>query len=153
MLKALSRRACLFGVLALATSGAAFADQPPATGLGQSWPNAADVSSNPNFHAYVFTIGGIQFVQINDANGNVLGAVGAAGGQFITLPVGRYSQLVSTPQQAPAVATTATATTAPATVYQDTATTVTATPLSDGTLQLKAAATTCNPETCSTHIQ
>ena len=154
MLKALSSRACLFGVLALALSGAAFADQPPASGLGQSWPNASDVSSNPNFHAYVFTIGGIQFVQINDANGNVLGAVGSAGGQFITLPVGRFSQLVSTPQQAPAVTTTATPTTSPTTVYQDTATTVTATPLSDGTLQLRAAMSSCSdPAICNTHIQ
>lgn len=153
MLKALSRRACLFGVLALATSGAAFADQPPATGLGQSWPNASDVSRNPNFHAYVFTIGGIQFVQINDANGNVLGAVGSAGGQFITLPMGRFAQQVSTPQQGPAVASTATPTTAPATVYQDTATTVTATPLSDGTMQLRASVSSCDPETCATHIQ
>jgi len=151
MLKALSRRACLFGVLALALSGAAFADQPPASGLGQSWPNASDVSRNPNFHAYVFTLGGIQFVQINDANGNVLGAVGTSGGQFITLPVGRFSQLVTTPQQGPAVPTTATPTTTPTTVYQDPATTVTATPLSDGTMMLKAAS--CNPETCATHAQ
>jgi hypothetical protein len=153
MLKALSSRACLFGVLAIAVSGAAFADQPT-TGLGQSWPNASDVSSNPNFHAYVFTLGGIQFVQINDLNGNVLGAVGTSGGQFITLPVGRFAQLVATPQQAPAVATSATPTATASTVYQDTATTVTATPLSDGTMQLKAATTSsCNPETCNTHIQ
>jgi hypothetical protein len=154
MLKALSSRACLFGVLALAVSGAAFADQPPATGLGQAWPNASDVSSSPNFHAYVFTLGGIQFVQINDVNGNVIGAVGTSNGQFITLPVGRFSQLVSTPQQAPAVSTQATPTAAPTTVYQDSATTVTATSLSDGTMQLRAAATgTCDPETCNTHIQ
>jgi len=151
MLKAISRRACLFGVLALAASGAAFADQPPASGLGQSWPNASDVSRNPNFHAYVFTLGGIQFVQINDANGNVLGAVGQAGGQFITLPVGRFSQQVSTPQQGPAAPSTGTPTTAPATVYQDPNTTVTATPMSDGTMMLRAAS--CNPETCATHIQ
>lgn len=154
MLKALSRRACLFGVLALATSGAAFADQPPASGLGQSWPNASDVSSNPNFHAYVFTIGGINFVQINDANGNVLGAVGAAGGQFITLPVGRFSQLVVTPQQPAAVPTAATPTTTPTTVYQDNATTVTATTLSDGTTQLRAAAACAgDPMVCNSHIQ
>ena len=151
MLKALSSRACLFGVLALAVSGAAFADQPPASGLGQSWPNATDLSSNPNFHAYVFTLGGIQFVQINDVNGNVLGAVGSANGQFITLPVGRFSQLVSTPQQAPAVAPAA-ATATPTTVYQDSATTVTATPLSDGTMQLKAAAACSgDPALCSSH--
>lgn len=151
MLKALSRRACLAGVLALASSGVAFADQPAASGLGQSWPNASDVSRNPNFHAYVFTLGGIQFVQINDANGNVLGAVGSAGGQFITLPVGRFSQQVTTPQQGPAVTPTGTPTTAPTTVYQDPNTTVTATPLSDGTMMLNASS--CNPETCATHIQ
>jgi hypothetical protein len=154
MLKALTSRACLFGVLALALSGAAFADQPPASGLGQSWPNASDVSSSPNFHAYVFTLGGIQFVQINDLNGNVIGAVGSSNGQFITLPVGRFSQLVSTPQQAPAVSTSATPTTSPTTVYQDSATTVTATSLSDGTMQLRALSTgTCDPEICNTHIQ
>jgi hypothetical protein len=148
MLKALSTRTCLFGVLALAVSGAAFADQPPASGLGQSWPNASDVSSNPNFHAYVFTLGGIQFVQINDANGNVLGAVGSANGQFITLPVGRFSKLVTTPQQGPSV-TPAAPTAAPTTVYQDTVTTVTATPLSDGTMQL--AACSGDPLACSSH--
>ena len=150
MLKALSARACLLGVLALAVSGAAFADQP-ATGLGQSWPNATDVSSSPNFHAYVFTLGGIQFVQINDLNGNVIGAVGTSNGQFITLPVGRFAQLVTTPQQGPAV-TPATATASPSTVYQDSATTVTATPLSDGTMMLKAAAACSgDPVLCSSH--
>lgn len=151
MSKALSIRACLFGALALAVSGVAFADQPPASGLGQSWPNASDVSSNPNFHAYVFTLGGIQFVQINDANGNVLGAVGSANGQFITLPVGRFSQLVTTPQQGPAVTPAAPAASA-TTVYQDSATTVTATPLSDGTMMLKAAAACSgDPMICSSH--
>lgn len=149
MLKALSSRACLFGMLALAMSGAAFAAQPPASGLGQAWPNAADLSSNPNFHAYVFTLGGIQYVQINDANGNVLGAVGTSNGQFITLPVGRFSQLVTTPQQGPAVTPAAPAA-APTTVYQDTATTVTATPLSDGTMMLMAACSG-DPAQCSTH--
>jgi len=151
MLKALSSRACLFGMLALAMSGAALAGQPPASGLGQSWPNASDLSSNPNFHAYVFTLGGIQYVQINDANGNVLGAVGTSNGQFITLPVGLFSQLVTTPQQGPSVTPAAPAA-APTTVYQDTATTVTATALSDGTLQLKAAAACSgDPAQCSSH--
>ena len=153
MLKALSSRACLSGLLALAVSGAAFAAQPPASGLGQSWPNASDVSSNPNFHAYVFVLGGIQYVQINDTNGNVIGAVGTSNGQFITLPVGRFSQLVTTPQQAPAVAPAA-ATASPSTVYQDSATTLTATPLSDGTTQLRAVSTSnCDPITCNSHIQ
>jgi hypothetical protein len=152
MMKALSSRACLAGLLTLALSGAAFAAQPPASGLGQSWPNASDVSRSPNFHAYVFVLGGIQYVQVNDANGNVLGAVGTSNGQFITLPVGRFSQQVSTPQQAPAVSTAAPAA-APTTVYQDTATQITATPLSDGTLQLKATAAGCDPIECNTRAQ
>ena len=153
MMKALSSRACLAGLLTLALSGAAFAAQPPASGLGQSWPNASDVSSSPNFHAYVFVLGGIQYVQINDANGNVLGAVGTSNGQFITLPIGRFSQQVATPQQAPAASTTAAPVAAPTTVYQDTATQVTATPLSDGTMQLKAMAAGCDPITCNTRYQ
>lgn len=156
MLNSLSRRALTAGLLALAISGSAFAAQPPASGLGQAWPNATDVSANPNFHAYVFMLGGIQYVQINDANGNVLGAVGMANGQFITLPIGRFSQLVSTPQQAPAVATTATPAAAPTTVYADTNTTVTATPLSDGTISLQAAAANgcaTDPAICNSHFQ
>ncbi|WP_199098639.1 hypothetical protein [Dyella sp. ASV21] len=152
MLKLLSHRAVKAGLLALVLSGSAWAAQPPASGLGQAWPNAADVSTNPNFHAYVFVLGGIQYVQINDVNGNVLGAVGTSNGQFITLPIGLFSQQVATPQQAPSASTTATPTATSTTVYQDTATTVTATPLSDGTLQLRAASICNDPVECNTHI-
>jgi hypothetical protein len=120
------------------TAGAALA-ATPATGLGQAWPNAQDVSTNAHFHVYVFELGGIHYIQVNDLNGNVLGSVGTAGGQFITLPIGRFAQQVSTPSQ-PATASTAAAPTAsPVTVYNDGATTVTATPLSDGALRLNAA--------------
>ncbi|RDI97686.1 hypothetical protein DVT68_15495 [Dyella solisilvae] len=143
-------------MFALAISGSAYAAQPPASGLGQAWPNTRDVSANPHFHAYVFMLGGIQYVQINDLNGNVLGAVGTANGQFITLPIGRFSQLVSTPQQAPAVTTTAAPAATAATVYQDSATTVTATPLTDGTVQIMAlSANGCDtdPAICNSHIQ
>ncbi|MGC1551061.1 MAG: hypothetical protein WA777_21260, partial [Rhodanobacter sp.] len=63
------RRAVLAVVLATGLSGAAFAGDPPSTGLGQAWPNAADVSLSPNFHAYIFSIGGIRYIQINDTNG------------------------------------------------------------------------------------
>lgn len=149
-----SRRVLLASMLCLGVSATAFAGNPPATGLGQAWPNAADVSANPNFHVYVFVLGGVKYVQVNDMNGNVLGAVGTASGQFITLPVGRFAQLVTTPQDSAAVATTATPSAAPAVVYQDGVTTVTATPLSDGTLQLNAAAAaigTCDPIECNNH--
>lgn len=147
------RRAALAGLLLAGLSGAAFAANPPSTGLGQAWPNTTDMSASPNWHAYVFTLAGIKYVQINDLNGNVLGAVGTASGQFITLPIGVDSQLVSTPQQAAAATSSATATSAPVTVYQDSSTTVTATPLSDGTVQLAATPATCDPIVCSTNIQ
>jgi len=144
-------RAALAGLLLAGLSGAAFAANPPSTGLGQAWPNTTDMSASPNWHAYVFTLGGIKYVQINDLNGNVLGAVGTANGQFITLPIGVDSQLVSTPQQAATATSSATATAGPVTVYQDSSTTVTATPLSDGTVQLNAmSAATCDPVDCST---
>jgi hypothetical protein len=144
-------RVALAGLLLAGLSGAAFAANPPSSGLGQAWPNTTDVSANPNWHAYVFTMGGVEYVQINDLNGNVLGAVGTANGQFITLPIGVDSQLVSTPQQPAAVASSATATSAPTTVYQDSATTVTATSMSDGTVQLNAvsAAACSDPVVCS----
>lgn len=145
------RRAALAGLLLTGLSGAALA-APPATGLGQSWPNATDVSASPNWHAYVFVLGGIEYVQVNDQNGNVIGAVGTANGQFITLPIGAFAQLVTTPQQPAAVTTTAQPAAAPTTVYQDAAVQVTATPKTDGTVQLMATST-CDPIQCNNHIQ
>ncbi|MFK2932747.1 hypothetical protein ISP14_18375 [Dyella agri] len=143
-------------MFSLGVSATAFAGNPPATGLGQAWPNAADVSANPSFHVYVFVLGGVKYVQVNDLNGNVLGAFGTAGGQFVTLPVGRFAQLVTTPQTPAAVTTAAVPSAAPATVYRDGSTTVTATLLSDGTLQLNATpadSDTCDPIECNNHIQ
>ncbi len=125
----------------------------PSTGLGQAWPNAADVSASPNYHAYVFVLGGIQYIQINDLNGNVLGSIGTTGGQFITLPIGKFAQLVSTPQQPTATTSNATPTAAPTTVYNDGTTTVAATPMSDGTTKFSAAtAAICtDPAACGSH--
>lgn len=145
------RSIALVGLLFAGASGAAMAAQPAATGLGQAWPNTTDVSANPNWHAYVFVLGGIKYVQVNDANGNVIGAVGTSNGQFITLPIGRFAQLVSTPQQPAAVDTGSQPTTAPATVYQDDAVQVTATPQTDGTVRLMAAST-CDPIQCSSRV-
>lgn len=133
-------RAVFAASLAVATGTAMAAT--PATGLGQSWPNASDVSTNPNFHVYVFVLGGIEYIQVNDMNGNVLGSVGTAGGQFITLPIGQFAQQVVTSSQPASASTTAAPIAAAATVYNDGTTTVTATPLSDGTVRLNAAAAT-----------
>ena len=140
----------VLAVLLLAVTGSAMA-ATPATGLGQAWPNATDYSTSSNFHVYVFSLGGIHYIQTNDTNGNVLGSVGTAGGQFITLPIGRFAQLVSTPNQAATATTTATPTAAPTPVYNDGQTAVTATPLSDGTMQLNAATSqmACDPIDCN----
>jgi len=135
--------------LLLGMAGAAFAANPPATGLGQSWPNATDVSRDTHYHAYAFVLNGIKYVQINDANGNVLGAIGTSNGQFITLPVGRYAQHVHTPQQ-PASVSAATPITAPVVVYQDDTTQITAAAQSDGTMMIQAA---FDPIEASSRIQ
>jgi hypothetical protein len=151
MLKKISSQAVFAGVLMLAMSAQAWAVDPPSAGLGQAWPNTADVSRSPNLHAYVFMLRGVKYVQVNDINGNVIGAVGTANGEFITLPIGRFSNLVSTPQE-PAADTTAAAPAAtPTTVYQDATTQITATPLSNGTMQLTAQAV-CDPIECSNRI-
>ncbi|HUA81215.1 MAG TPA: hypothetical protein VL997_12635 [Dyella sp.] len=143
-------RATLGLFLAMGLSGVAAAAAPPATGLGQAWPNAVDVSASPNWHVYVFVLNGIEYVQVNDLNGNVIGAIGTAGGQFITLPMGKYSQYVSTPQQSAAQTSSATANTAATTVYRDSSIVVTATPQTSGATMLSAAtADTCqDPEQC-----
>ena len=139
--------------LTLCLSGAAFAQAPP-SGLGQSWPNTTDVSVSPSYHVFVFMLAGVRYIQVNDFNGNILGSVGTANGQYITLPIGRFSQLVSTPQQS-APTSNATPAAAPTVVYNDGATTITATPMSDGTLQLSAAASQsqCDPVDCNIKAQ
>jgi len=153
MLKKLSHQAVLTGFLVFGLSTAAFAASPPSAGLGQAWPNTVDVSRSPNWHAYVFMLGGVKYVQINDINGNVLGAVGTANGQFITLPIGRFSQLVATPQEPAATPSTASAAASPATVYQDSTTQITATPLSNGTVKLNALSVCNDPVECSSRVQ
>lgn len=133
----------------LSFSGLSIAAEPPATGLGQAWPNAVDVSLSPHWHVYVFVLNGVKYIQVNDINGNVIGAVGTAGGQFITLPIGEDSQYVSTPQQR-AAHTTGAKPAIPTTVYRDSATVITATPQSTGITVLNASTTTIcsDPEQC-----
>jgi hypothetical protein len=151
MSKLASRRTLFVTLFALGLSGTAFAANPPSTGLGQAWPNTTDVSLNPNYHAYVFVMAGVQYIQLNDVNGNVLGSVGTSGGQYMVLPIGQYAQFVSTPQQS-AAATSATPTASPSQVYNDGTTVLTATPMSDGSTQIQAATvSTCTFATCNTH--
>jgi hypothetical protein len=137
------RKALLAGVVAIGLTSTAFAQtSTPATGLGQAWPNAADVSTNPQWHVYVFVLNGIKYVQVNDLNGTVHAAVATAAGAAIVLPIGVDAQNVHT--------TASSASSATQTVYSDASTTVTATPQSDGTTRFELANTCTNPVSCST---
>ncbi|GLQ99925.1 hypothetical protein GCM10007863_43450 [Dyella mobilis] len=103
----------------------------PSNGLGQAWPNAADVSASPNWHVYVFVMNGVKYVQVNDLNGTVHAAVAVVNNATAVLPMGVDSQNVTT---APTAATNSST----QTVYSDATTTVTATPKSDGTMMFSA---------------
>jgi hypothetical protein len=142
----LVRKAAFAGLSALCVSSVAFAQTAaPATGLGQSWPNATDVSANPHWHVYVFVLNGIKYIQVNDLNGTVHAAVGTANGTSIVLPVGVDAQNVS----APASTSSSAISSAAQTVYQDSATTVTAAPQSDGTTKFTvASANVCSTPNC-----
>ncbi|GLQ96523.1 hypothetical protein [Dyella mobilis] len=147
-------RAALATLLAMGVSGFAMAATPSSTGLGQAWPNATDVSASPNWHVYVFVLNGVKYVQVNDLNGNVLGAIGAVGGQFITLPIGRFSQYVSTPQLAATAHSNGHPVAATTTIYKDNSILITATPQSDGTTTFSAinSQETCDDPTECDHV-
>ncbi len=118
-------------------------------GLGQSWPNAQDVSSSARWHVYVFTRNGVRYVQVNDLHGNVRGAIATAGGSFMVLPIGVDANRVATPddpQPAPA-------STDGDIVYKDDAVQVLAAPQADGTVMMRAALSTCkDPVECSSRV-
>jgi hypothetical protein len=133
------RKALLAGFIAIGLTSTAFAQtSTPATGLGQSWPNATDQSASPNWHVYVFWLNGIKYVQVNDLNGTVHAAVAAANGSVVVLPVGVDAQNVQT--------TTSSAASTATTVYSDATTTVTAAPQSNGTTQFMVASVSSCPD-------
>ena len=161
MIKFLPRRAICAGLVVMGLSVTALAAQPLSTGLGQAWPNTQDVSASSQWHAFVFTNGGIQFVQGDDLAGNVRAAVGAVNGQFMILPMGRDAMRISTPQQPLATSNTVVPLTSYAqTIYRDATIQLDAIPLSDGSTIFNAAAPSAaaslispcdNPEDCSGH--
>jgi hypothetical protein len=123
----LVRKAVFAGVVTIGLMSAAVAQtSTSAAGLGQSWPNTADVSATPNWHVYVFRMHGIKYVQVNDLGGTVHAAIGTANGSTIVLPVGVDAQNVTTEA-------TAVSSSAAQVVYRDASTVVTATPQSSGT--------------------
>jgi hypothetical protein len=144
------RKAAFAGLIALCVTSIASAQtSAPATGLGQAWPNATDVSANPNWHVYVFVLNGIKYIQVNDLNGNVHAAVGTANGTSIVLPVGVDSQNVATPSSTTTNSSSTTSSVSSSTtVYTDSATTVTATPQSNGTRFTVLNTSSC-PSGCS----
>ncbi|HEX5306096.1 MAG TPA: hypothetical protein VFW82_08425, partial [Dyella sp.] len=83
-------------LFAFGLSGMAQATDAPSSGLGQSWPNTTDVSTNPYWHVYVFEKDGVRYVQVNDTNGRVHAAIATAGGQVLVLPIGVDAQNVTT---------------------------------------------------------
>lgn len=87
--------ALLAGLLA----GPVLAATPPATGLGQSWPNTPDVSTHPNWHVYVFARGSTRYIQINDAQGVVRGAFARTPYSLVGLPIGTDAGNLSTPDE------------------------------------------------------
>ncbi|RDS83791.1 hypothetical protein DWU98_05610 [Dyella monticola] len=136
----LIRKAAFAGLFALCASTAIAQTSSPATGLGQSWPNAADQSVSPNWHVYVFMLNGIKYIQINDLGGTVHAAIGTANGSSIVLPVGVDSQNVSTSSSSNSSSTQ---------VYNDGTTAVTATPQSNGTTQFSVLqAAPCSTPNC-----
>jgi hypothetical protein len=129
-----STGALLAALMALGiANGASAQTASVSAGLGQAWPNTADVSASPNWHVYVFQLNGIEYVQVNDLNGTVHAAIGTAGGTTFVLPLGVDAQNVTT--AAPSSTSSGTVT-----VYSDSTTTVTATPQSNGTTAFTAVA-------------
>ncbi|WP_266172101.1 hypothetical protein [Dyella subtropica] len=119
------------------------------TGLGQSWPNAQDVSSSPRWHVYVFERDGIRYIQINDLHGKVRAAFAASSGNFLVLPIGADAASLATPQDplpAPASKTGEI-------VYHDDAVQVLVAPQANGTIRTFAAESTCtDPVECSSRV-
>lgn len=67
--------------------------------MGGLVPSTPDVSQSAAWHAYKFERDGIQYVQVNDRNGDVRVVIGLIGDTAWTLPMGRDADRVSTPHR------------------------------------------------------
>lgn len=101
-----TRPALLVGLIACAMSSQ-LAAQTAATGFGQAHPNSQNVSLSARWPVYIFHRAGVDYIQVNDANGNVRAAFAHAGNQFLVLPAGQDSQRVTTAPQPQATAASA----------------------------------------------
>ncbi|WP_147487133.1 hypothetical protein [Burkholderia pseudomallei] len=152
MLRNFLRHALACSIVAvLGLPGLTMATEPASTGLGQAWPNATDVSLSPHYHVYVFTQDGIRYIQINDANGVVRGAIATADGVILVLPLGVDAARIKTMHVTPGSATPSTSTGSTETVYRDQTTTVSVTPQTSSALQIttQQAAICSDPGECS----
>jgi hypothetical protein len=84
------------------TSSFAFAqvsdgrDKPSAvTGLGESAPDASDLSSDPAWKIFQFERDGIRYLQVNDTANSARAAIGQIGATAWVLPIGRDADRVS----------------------------------------------------------
>lgn len=134
--------AALSAAFVALVSNTAYAGTTPSTGLGQAWPNTADVSASPRFHVYVFQRAGVRYVQVDDGAGTVRGAVAVVDGETLDLPVGVDANRWS--------ATPATSAASGETVYRDDSVSISVSPQPDGTMRLMAAPGDCtDPAKCS----
>ncbi len=148
-------RHALYGsliVLGLSLSAHA-ADSASVTGLGQSWPNASDISTSPRWHVYAFQRDGIRYIQVNDLNGKVRAALAVAGNEFLVLPMGSDAARVNTPTTAATTITAAKATTASAgeQVYNDGSMQLYVLPRADGSASLSASNCSGDLPNCGVH--
>lgn len=104
-----SSRVLIAGMLFSAT-GAAFAGPPcclgephgtakATTGVGQTNQLSANVSQSAVWNAYELERDGIQYLQVNDRDGNVRVIIGNIGETFWSLPAGSAVDAVSLPNQ------------------------------------------------------
>jgi hypothetical protein len=107
--------ALLVGMLLFA--GVASAQTAP--GLGTNWPNAHDVSTNPQYHVYRWVQGNITYLQVNDIAGNVKFAVGTVNGVAFVLPVGAPQMVQVQPAAAPSATASSLTSPSASTVYSD----------------------------------
>ena len=68
-------------------------------GLGNSAPDAPDLSLSPGWRVYGFERDGAEYIQINDVAGAVHLVIGKMGGEFWALPAGASEVPISLPHQ------------------------------------------------------
>ncbi|WP_045739491.1 hypothetical protein [Xanthomonas sp. MUS 060] len=69
----------------------------PTVGLGESLPNARNLSLDPAWSIYEFQRDGVAYLQVNDLTGHVRAVVGNVSGVLWVLPMGADVSRVSLP--------------------------------------------------------